>query len=224
MHTARPLANGLSTDHPLPGLVFVDDTHLPLGQSSRLKDAALSTGDFHGRSDGQWWAYLPDPARPELAWCVRHHPVHGRSVLLYPLSQAAAVLREWWDGALLHRAGGYWWDGATWHRPGQTWDPERAAYRPRPVPGAITITADTYRAERPDAAPARPYRAADIAADEPALAEHWPDDLAVWAERQTETGGRPLSACVITLHAPELNASQLLGVPAVAATAGISPS
>ncbi|MFQ6200291.1 hypothetical protein [Streptomyces sp. NPDC000405] len=33
-----------------------------------------------------------------------------------------------------------------------------------------------------------------------------------------------MSTCVITLHAPELDASQLLGVPAVAATAGISPS
>ncbi|MGW2686393.1 helix-turn-helix transcriptional regulator [Streptomyces sp. NPDC001414] len=224
MHTARPLANGLSTDHPQPGLVFVDDTHLPLGENSQLKDTALRTGDFHARSDGQWWAYLPDPARPDLAWCVRHHPVHGRSVLLYPLAQAPAVLREWWGGALLHRAGGYWWDGATWHRPGQTWDPERAAYRPRPVPGATTITADTYRADRPETTPARPLRTADIIADEPALAEHWHDDLARWTARHTETGGRPLSACVITLHAPELDASQLLGVPAMAATAGISPS
>ncbi len=36
-------------------------------------------------------------------------------------------------------------------------------------------------------------------------------------------GDRALSACVVTLHAPELDASRLLGVPAVAA-AGISSS
>ena len=67
----------------MPGLAFVDDTHLPLDDDGRLKDIALRTGDAHSRPDGQWWAYLPDPARPELAWRVRHHPVHGRSVALW---------------------------------------------------------------------------------------------------------------------------------------------
>ncbi|MFE1190081.1 helix-turn-helix transcriptional regulator [[Kitasatospora] papulosa] len=225
MHTARPLANGLSTHHPLPGLAFVDDTHLPLGDEGRLKDIALRTGDAHSRPDGQWWACLPDPARPELAWCIRHHPVHGRSVALYPTTQAPAVLREWRSGALLHRAGGYWWDGTTWYRPGQTWDPERAAYRPTPVPDATTLTAADCDDNRPDAARgACLHRVGELGIEEPTPAPRWSDDLTLWAVRRAEAGDRPLSACVITLHAPELDASRLLGVPAVAATAGISPS
>ncbi len=224
MHTARPLANGLSTHHPLSGLAFVDDTHLPLGDDGRLKDIALRTGDAHSRPDGQWWAYLPEPARPELSWCVRHHPVHGRSVALYPTAHAPAVLRDWWGGALLHRAGGYWWDGTTWYRPDRTWDAERAAYRPAPVPAATTLTAADHDDVRPDAARARLYRVGELGVDEPALAPHWSDDLALWAARRAEAGDRPLSMCVVTLHAPELDASRLLGVPAVAAIAGISPS
>lgn len=30
VYAMRPLANGLRTDHPVPGLPFVDDSHLPL--------------------------------------------------------------------------------------------------------------------------------------------------------------------------------------------------
>ncbi|WP_432156106.1 hypothetical protein [Streptomyces sp. bgisy153] len=224
MYTARPLANGLSTHHPVPGLAFVDDTHLPLADGGHLKDAALRTGDAHSQPDGQWWAYLPDPTRPELAWCIRHHPAHGRSVLLYPANQAPAVFRDWWGGPLLHRAGGYWWDGTRWYRPGQTWDPARAAYQPRPVPAATTVTAADYGAPHPDATRARPRRAADLAADKPALTPRWSEDLALWATRHTKVSDRPLSRCVITLQAPELDASQLMGVSAMAATAGITAS
>lgn len=224
MHTAHPLANGLSTHHPTPGLAFVDDTHLPLDDHDRLTDAALRTGDAHTQPDGQWWAYLPDLARPELAWCIRHHPAHGRSVLLYPAHQAPVLFRDWWGGPLLHRAGGYWWDGTNWYRPGQTWDPARAAYQPRPVPAATTVTAADYCATRPDPARARPRRAADLAADKPALTPRWSEDLALWAARHTKASDRPLTMCVITLQAPELDASQLLGVSAMAATAGITAS
>ncbi|MEU1306056.1 MULTISPECIES: hypothetical protein [Streptomyces] len=125
--------------------MFVDDTHLHLGESSWLKDTALRTSDFHARSDGQWWAYLPDPARPELAWCVRHHPVHGRSVRLFPLTQAPA-------GADLGP------------RTRRLPSPPRAGAPPRSPP---TPTAPADRTQ-----PARPLRSSDIAADEPALAEH----------------------------------------------------
>jgi hypothetical protein len=30
LRNQRPVANGLRTDHPVPGLPFVDDAHLPL--------------------------------------------------------------------------------------------------------------------------------------------------------------------------------------------------
>ncbi|MFF8993995.1 helix-turn-helix transcriptional regulator [Streptomyces sp. NPDC014983] len=223
MHAAHPLANGLSTHHPVAGLAFVDDTHLPL-DDGRLKEAALRTGDAHSQPDGQWWAYLPDPARPELSWCIRHHPEHGRSVLLHPTTHAPTVLRAWWGEPLLHRAGGYWWDGTAWYRPGRTWNPERAAYQPQPVPSATTVTAAHHDAGAGNAARAHLLRITDLATDEPARTSRWTDDLALWSTRHTQTSDRPLVACVITVQAPELETSQLLGVSAVAATAGISPS
>lgn len=222
MHTARALANGLSTDHPAPAIPFADDTHLPLTDSRSLKELARRDGAWDTREDGQWWSFLPDPGRPEAAWCIRHHPHHGTSVLLYPATDAPAVHRGWWGEPLLFRAGGYWWDGAIWYRPGQMWDPARAAYRRSPVPAAATVTAADYLAEGADRTHGHLHTIADL--DTATSEGRWPDDLALWAAHHTEASDRPLTECVITLHAPELNGAQLLGVPAMAHTAGIGAS
>lgn len=224
MHTARALANGLNTDHPVPGIPFADDGHLPLEDSRALKTLARHGGAWDAQDDGQWWCFLPDPGRPESAWCIRHHPRHGHTVLLYPAKDAPAVHREWWGEPLLFRAGGYWWDGTDWYRPGQVWDPAHAAYQRRPVPQAVTVTAADYLALADGADPARgrlyPVTGLDAAPSD----RGWPDDLARWAAHRGGSPGRPPSECVITLHAPELEAEQLLGVPAVARMAGIAAS
>ncbi|MGW1290966.1 hypothetical protein ACWD4N_47350, partial [Streptomyces sp. NPDC002586] len=67
----RPVANGLSTDHPAPHLPFIDDSHLQLDHD----------GPTAGRAEVRH-TLVRDPLRPELVWSIRVHPHHGRSVLL----------------------------------------------------------------------------------------------------------------------------------------------
>ncbi|MGW4033948.1 hypothetical protein ACWEFL_32415 [Streptomyces sp. NPDC004838] len=113
MHTLRPLANGLRTDHPVPDLPFVDDSHIPLDDPRELEAVGRNRGDGRwGRYDlerqaGGWRAFTTDPLRHDLAWCVRHHPDHGRSVLLVRDADAAVMHTDWHGGPLLFRAGGY---------------------------------------------------------------------------------------------------------------------
>ncbi|MEU9025876.1 hypothetical protein [Actinomadura sp. NPDC048394] len=90
---------------------------------------------------GGWGAFTTDPTRKDLAWVVRHHPEHGRSVVLYRDTDASPVdsLLMWEEPAgLLYRAGGYWWDGTTWYRPSQLFDWAAEKTYERPVPAAVT--------------------------------------------------------------------------------------
>ena len=82
-----------------------------------------------------------DPGRHDLAWVVRWHPDHGRSVVLYHDDNAVTAYTDYVDGPLLFRSGGYWWDGTTWYRPEQVIDWAGEDYYRRPVPAAATVTA-----------------------------------------------------------------------------------
>ncbi len=86
-------------------------------------------------------AWTTDPLRHDLAWMVRWHTDHGRSVVLYRDVDAAPAGTVYLEGPLLFRAGGYWWDGKTWYRPDQVVDLAHEGYFHRPVPGAVTVTA-----------------------------------------------------------------------------------
>ncbi len=226
VHDARPVANGIRTDHPVPDLPFVDDSHIPVDDPSGIEAIGRHQGtDMWGREDrtrdGGWVAFTTDPQRHDLAWCVRWHPVHGRSVLLFRDEDAAGMHTVLGEAALLFRAGGYWWDGGTWYRPAQVWDAAGEDHYRRPVPAATSVTAaDLLQAG------GHPERGAvlDVADIGPSTppAGRWLDDLALWAMRRPADSER--AAAVVTLSAPELSGDQLVGVAELARIGGVAAS
>lgn len=224
-----PVANGLSTDHPVPDLPFVDDAHIPVDDPRALEAIGRHDSDgMWGRYDevreGGWVAFTTDPIRHDLSWCVRYHPDHGRSVLVYRDNDAGSVHMDLWGPTLLFRAGGYWWDGTTWYRPGQVWDAASETYDRRPVPAAMTVTAADLLDDTSDPTQGRAGKIANLdpnAAPPP----RWLDDLALWAARRAERGiTTPLTGCVVKLSAPELAGDQLVGIAEMAEIGGITAS
>ena len=229
LYRSRAVANGLRTDHPIPGLPFADDSHIPVEDSAAIEAIGRHPGgDTWGREDparprgrAGWVAYTTDPGRHDLAWVVRWHPEHGRSVVLYRDDDAVVAYTDYVDGPLLFRSGGYWWDGAAWYRPAQVIDWPGEDYYRRPVPAAATVTAADILA----GGAADPGRGAvlDVAGIDPdaPYEGRWDDDLALWAARRD---GQGLDRCVVSLTAPELAAENLIGAADLAEITGIAPS
>jgi hypothetical protein len=222
----RPLANGASTDHPVPDLPFVDDAHLPLDDPQALEAVGRRKGGgMWGRydscrDDGGWVAFTTDPVRHDLAWCVRWHPQFGRSVTLFRDQDASSVHTAFNGPALAVRSGGYWWDGSTWYRPPQVWAGAGEDYVRRPVPAATTVTAADLLAGVTGAAGEETLLdVADVDLDAPPPAR-WLDELARWA------AGRqmPLTNSMVRISAPELAGDQLVGVTQLAEIGGVSAS
>lgn len=231
MLPSLPVANGLRTDHPIPDLPFVDDGHIPVEDPAAVEAVGRHKGEGRwGRCDtvrdgGGWIAFTTDPQRYDLAWCIRWHPEHGRSVVLYRDEDASGIhtTLAWELPALLFRAGGYWWDGTTWYRPAQVWDAASEHYVGRPVPAARTVTAaDLLPTDlSPDLGQILKIEEVDL--DAP-LRGRWRDDLALWAARRAIEDGGSLPDCVVTLTAPELSGDQLVGVAELAEIGGIAAS
>ncbi len=226
LYTYRAVANGLRTDHPIPDLPFVDDQHIPVQDPAAIEAIGRHKGEgMHGRTDkckdGGWMAFTTDPLRHDLAWVVRWHPEHGRSVIVYRDLDGPAihtVLMFMTPTALLFRSGGYWWDGATWYRPGQLWDGATEEYYQRPVPAAVTVTAeDLLQGGNPARARLLSITELDVDA---APSGRWRDDLALWASRRHGS----LTDSTVTLAAPELTGDQLVSVTEMAQIAGIGAS
>ncbi|WP_280220387.1 hypothetical protein [Nocardia neocaledoniensis] len=169
MQTAVPVANGLSTDHPIPDLPFVDDSHIPTHDARAIEAIGRLPGqptwarfDWPRAAEwtkSPWWAFTTDPRRTDLAWCVRFHPGLGRSVVLVDNAAAGQLHEQWSNEPLLFRAGGYWWDGSHWFRPAQLWDGVAERFVNRAVPMATTVTAADLLTDRPidpAAVPAHP--------------------------------------------------------------------
>ncbi|MFB4317796.1 helix-turn-helix transcriptional regulator [Actinomadura sp. 21ATH] len=221
------MANGLRTDHPIPDLGFVDDSHIPLDDPAAIEAVGRHPGsEMWGREDrcrdGGWVAFTTDPLRHDLGWCVRWHPEHGRSVVLYRDDDTAAVHSVLDGPALLFRSGGYWWDGTIWYRPSQVWDAAGEDYYLRPVPAATTVTAADLLDDtaHPDRAQVRTITSIDL--DAPSAPANWADDLALWASRRPRPAH--LDRCVVKLAAPELTGDQLIGTAQMATVAGMSAS
>ncbi|GGK29055.1 hypothetical protein GCM10011583_71220 [Streptomyces camponoticapitis] len=218
MHRVQPLANGLHTDHPVPGLPFIDDSHIPVDDPTGVEAIARrGEGASRGRweqipeAEGAWIAFTTDPIRQDLAWVIRHHPENGRTILLVRDKDAVLWHSSWRGPKLLFRQGGYWWDGTTWYRPDQSWDAACKNFSHRPVEDAATVTAADLLEEnsRPRGVRLLSVSDFDLGASPP---EPWNNHLALWASlRAADT--RPLSQCVVRLSAPELAADQLIGVP-----------
>ena len=229
LYRSRAVANGLRTDHPIPGLPFADDSHIPVEDSAAIEAIGRHPGgNTWGRDDlarprgrAGWVAYTTDPGRHDLAWVVRWHPDHGRSVVLYRDDDAVSAYTDYVDGPLLFRSGGYWWDGAAWYRPAQVIDWPGEDYYRRPVPAAATVTAaDILAASAADPGRGAVLDVAGIDPDAP-YEGRWDDDLALWAARRDSQG---LGRCVVSLTAPELAAENLIGAGDLAEITGIAPS
>lgn len=223
----HPIANGLGTDHPIPDLPFVDDSHIPLDDPYAIEAVGRHAGtDMWGRedrcSDGGWVAFTTDPIRHDLGWCVRWHPEHGRTVALFRDDDAITAHQAWSDTALLHRAGGYWWDGTGWYRPSQLYDPAALQYLRKKVPAAVTVSAADLLQAGTDPTAADVLTVADVDPDAPPRGR-WADHLALWAARH-DNRRRPLTDCVVQVSAPELAGDQLVTVAELAQIAGISAS
>ncbi|MEV6967573.1 hypothetical protein AB0M47_20960 [Hamadaea sp. NPDC051192] len=225
----RPIANGLRTDHPIPDLPFVDDSHIPVDDPDAVEKVGRKTYEgMWGRKDtiregDGWVAYTTDPLRTDLAWSVRFDPQHGRTVVLHKAEDASGVHMAFWGPALLYRFGGYWWDGTTWFRPLQVWDRASETYIRRVVPGAHVVTAADLRAMAGDPDKAAVLSVIDVDPDQPHLGT-WADDLALWTREHLRRGGLPLEQCVVTATAPELAADQLIGSAELAEHAGMVAS
>ncbi|RIT36731.1 hypothetical protein D2E76_15835 [Mycobacteroides abscessus] len=184
----------------------------------------------------QWWAATTEPDGTDLAWCVRYHPLYGRSVVLVK-DEVAFTLHEDWEGSgrrsgpLLFRMGGYWWDGISWYRPLQIFDYAAERYARRKAPSARTITAaDILADDHASAGSATVLTIADVHRHaeahgevRPMAVDNWNAHLKLWAGRR-RNNAYPLSKCVVDISAPELAAGLLIGTPEMASMAGIAAS
>jgi len=98
MRIEQPAANGLSTDHPVPGLPFVDDSHLPLQDGKGIeRHGRHDHNPGWGRHDAdrseleRWTAFTDDQFNLTWAWGVRTEPGYGRTVLLYHSADATIM-------------------------------------------------------------------------------------------------------------------------------------
>ncbi|MEU3522070.1 hypothetical protein ABZ770_43760 [Streptomyces sp. NPDC006654] len=231
MSHVRPLANGLRTDHPVPGLPFIDDSHIPLDEGpeaieavGRNKGSGMWGRFDRNRANGGWYAFTTDPIDHSLGWSVRYHPEHGRTVLLVRDGDMSSLHSDWTRDPLLFRAGGYWWDGTTWYRPAQVWDPVAQDHERRKARAAVTVSAADMLDGR--AVPALAY-IGKVAAFDPNAegSDNWLNDLALWAQHHQERGNAlPLEQCVVDVSSPELTAGQLIGAPEMAELGGITAS
>ncbi|MDO0938995.1 hypothetical protein QQY66_47505 [Streptomyces sp. DG2A-72] len=75
VYRLRPVANSTSTDHPIPGLPFINDGRLPLDKPDAIERTGRNQGErLWGRTDragdGGWVAFTTEPKNPSFAWAV----------------------------------------------------------------------------------------------------------------------------------------------------------
>lgn len=230
MRIEMPVANGIRTDHPMPGLPFLDDSHLPLHDGKAIEangrhDYNTGWGRYDRDRDDErrWSAFTNDQFNLTYSWGVRHDPGYGRTVLLYAnrdeLVMHEVSPRE--GDPLVHRAGGYWWDGKTWHRPAVMLDQSTDQAVVVPVPEAASITAADYVTMHPGKADQGTL--ADITTFTPGAVgeKQWAHDLAYWAACRP-ADGLPLQQCLVDVAAAELDRDALVSRSQAARETGLS--
>ncbi|MFG3134252.1 hypothetical protein ACGFZU_42030 [Streptomyces tendae] len=228
MSTIQPVANGLRTDHPVPGLPFINDERLLLDNPDAIERTGRNQGEgLWGRTDrlrdGGWVAFTTETKNRDYAWAVHQHPEHGRTVLLIRDEDMSSLHHDWMYGrnGFLYRHGGYWWDGTRWYRPQQIIDRAYEGYEARAVADAVTLTAIDVLARPATSHTARVAKIADFTASDEPL-PHWREHLALWAAHRTP-GSRPLDQCTVDLQAPELDPAHLVDRAGLAQIAELEP-
>lgn len=238
----RIIANGLHTDHPIPGLPFVDDSLIDPNDKAQIEAIGRRNRQGNrntwGREDSNgpsqepiWRAFTTIPDHPEYAWAVRRHKIHGVSIILIA-DDDAAIFHNRHENALTFRHGGYWTpDGNTWYRPFSQIDPLGLEPRNIAVPDGTTVYADDILDDLGNSTLGRNslYTVEEIATAEEGGRDVAIDSfvdwvrthLATWRDHRKPNDRNP-SACIVDLRAPELDASRLVAVPAVASALGIS--
>jgi len=214
----RSVANGLRTDHPVPGLPFINDERLPLDNPDAIERTGRGQGEgLWGRTDrlreGGWVAFTTEPKNRAYAWALHHHPDHGRTVVLVTNGSWGRLHHDWVHGRIgfLYRHGGYWWDGTTWHRPGTVFDGAHERYDACPVRDALTVTAADLLFHHADPGDATVATIAGFTGTPETTLPDWRDHLALWARhRRHVPNARPLDRCVVDLKAPELEPGLLV--------------
>ncbi|MFE2991500.1 hypothetical protein [Streptomyces sp. NPDC059262] len=228
MSWVQPVANGLHTDHPVPGLLFINDERLDLTNPDAIERTGRNQGEgLWGRTDslpgGGWVAFTTETKNRAYAWAVHQHPEYGRTVLLIRDQDMSSLHHEWLYGrnGFLYRHGGYWWDGSAWHRPQQVVDRDYEGYDARAVEYATTVTAADLLAGPGDPSNAQIVKIASFTPSEGPL-PNWRDHLALWAEPR-QPGALPLDQCVVDLRAPELEPDRFVDRAGLAKAAALAP-
>lgn len=227
MSMIHPVANGLRSDYPVPGLPFINDERLPLDNPDAIERTGRNQGEgLWGRTDslrdGGWVAFTTETKNRAYAWAVHQHPEYGRTVLLIRDQDMSSLHNDWVFGnnGFLYRHGGYWWDGTVWHRPSQVLDRAYEGYDARPVQDATSVTAADLLALPGGPGNAHIAKIANFTAPDEPL-PHWQDHLALWAA-QRRPGSLPLDRCVVDLRAPELQPASFVGRAGLARIAGLA--
>lgn len=230
MRIELPVANGIRTDHPVPNLPFIDDSHLPIHDGRAIEahgrhdyNAGWGRYDDDQRDERRWGAFTNDQFNLKFSWLVRHDPGYGRTVLLYT-EGAETIMHEVSPregDPLVHRAGGYWSDGKTWNRPAVVYDRSTDQAVVVPVPDAESITAADYLTTHPGSPDKG--KLGDITTFIPGeVSENqWAHDLAYWAACRP-VDGLPLEQCIVDVSAPELDRDALVSKSGAAREVGLS--
>lgn len=243
MYPPTPVANGVRTDHPVPGLPFIDDSLLDLDDPLAIEAIGRhARPGMWGRTDnyetvpGAWRAFTTDPDDTSYAWLVVHHPTNGRSVTLYRVDDDVVAAYSYCDYdnggviPLVVRAGGYWSDGEVWRRPTATRDPLQSGSDWDAPGDATSWTALDARLDSlpGDAVHLPNLGARTVARGIPAASRDalWrASELRAWEQaRATRTNALPLGRCIVEIDAPELIEASLLGSAEVADLAGVGAS
>lgn len=230
MRIEQPVANGLSTDHPVPGLPFVDDSHLPLQDGKGIeRHGRHDHNPGWGRHDAdrsqpeRWTAFTDDQFNLTWAWGVRTEPGYGRTVLLYHSADATIMhtVQPRPGDPLAFRAGGYWWDGDQWYRPLVILDRSTDQDVASPVSDAATVSAADYTATQPG--DRLQGTLLDITEFTPRVVsdKQWRHELAVW-QAHRPADGLATDRCVVDVAAAELQPDALMSTSAAAREVGLS--